>query len=73
MKRYIVISENDNVAVALVPLEKGFELSDGTVLKENIDLGHKIALKDIKAGEAIIKYGNLIGIATTDIYQNLPG
>ncbi len=67
MKRYIVISENDNVAVALVPLEKGFELSDGTVLKENIDLGHKIALKDIKAGEAIIKYGNLIGIATADI------
>ena len=55
MKQYIVINENDNVAVALVPLPKGFVLADGTVLNEDIDLGHKIALKDIKEGEAVIK------------------
>ena len=67
MKQYIVINENDNVAVALVPLPKGFVLADGTVLNEDIDLGHKIALKDIKEGEAVIKYDNLIGFAKADI------
>ena len=67
MKQYIKIHEHDNVAVALVPLAKGFELADGTVLIEDIELGHKIALCDIKKGEAIIKYDNLIGYATSDI------
>ena len=67
MKKYIRIHENDNVAVALVPLSAGFELNDGTVLNEDIDLGHKIALKDIKCGDPIIKYDTLIGYATADI------
>ena len=67
MKKYIRIHENDNVAVALVPLFAGFELNDGTVLNEDIDLGHKIALKDIKCGDPIIKYDTLIGYATADI------
>ena len=38
MKQYIRINENDNVVVALVNLKKGFELSDGTILNEDIDL-----------------------------------
>jgi altronate hydrolase len=33
----------------------------------NLDDGHKYALRDIKAGENIIKYGNPIGHATCDI------
>ena len=33
----------------------------------NLDDGHKYALRDIKAGEDIIKYGNPIGHATEDI------
>ena len=33
----------------------------------NLDDGHKYALRDIKAGENIIKYGNPIGHATVDI------
>ncbi len=33
----------------------------------NLDDGHKYALKDIKCGENIIKYGNPIGHATADI------
>lgn len=69
MKQYIRINDNDNVAVALSPLKAGYILNDGTILREDIDLGHKIALKDIKAGEAIIKYDNLIGYATKDIHK----
>ena len=67
MKQYIRIGEKDNVAVALVPLPKGFVLNDGTELIEDIDLGHKVALTDIKAGEPVIKYNNLIGFAFADI------
>ena len=33
----------------------------------NLDDGHKYALRDIKAGENIIKYGNPIGHAVVDI------
>ena len=33
----------------------------------NLTDGHKYALRDIKAGEPVIKYGNPIGIATADI------
>ena len=33
----------------------------------NLSDGHKYALKDIKAGENVIKYGNPIGHATEDI------
>ena len=33
----------------------------------NLDDGHKYALRDIKAGENIIKYGNPIGHAIVDI------
>ena len=33
----------------------------------NLEDGHKYALRDIAAGEDIIKYGNPIGHATVDI------
>ena len=33
----------------------------------NLENGHKYALRDIKSGEDIIKYGNPIGHATADI------
>ncbi len=39
MKKTIVISPEDSVAVALVSLEKG-EKAEGVVLSENIEKGH---------------------------------
>ena len=36
-------------------------------LKEDIPMGHKIALREIHRGEAVIKYGFPIGEATADI------
>lgn len=33
----------------------------------NVPYGHKIALTDIKKGEKIMKYGECIGAASTDI------
>jgi (2R)-sulfolactate sulfo-lyase subunit alpha len=32
-----------------------------------VPLGHKVALKDIKSGDTLIKYGNDIGKAVADI------
>ena len=68
MKKCVVINEKDNVAVALVKLLKGEELC-GTFLLEDIERGHKFALRPIKAGEKIIKYGEVIGSAKCDISQ----
>ena len=36
----------------------------------NLDNGHKYALRDIKCGEDVIKYGNPIGHATEDIAKD---
>ena len=53
----IRINELDNVAVALEKI----------TAEDVIEKGHKIALKDIHKGEAIIKYGCPIGTATQEI------
>ena len=70
MKPVLVISERDNVATALQALEAGrsLEVSGTTiVVNEAIPSGHKIALNAIRSGEAVIKYGSPIGLATADI------
>ncbi len=63
---YIIINPIDNVAVVLRPYKKG-EIIEGVTLLEDIPQAHKVALKDIKKGEDVIKYGNPIGHATSDI------
>jgi altronate hydrolase len=70
MKPAIVISGRDNVATALEPLEAGRELAlAGGVLivREPVAAGHKIALRQIAAGEAVVKYGSPIGTARVAI------
>lgn len=62
----IRINKNDNVGVALENLGKGEKVL-GTVLSEDIPCGHKFALRDIPRGENVIKYGNPIGHAKSDI------
>lgn len=32
--------------------------------RENVPLGHKISVRDIKKGSSVIKYGHAIGVAT---------
>lgn len=70
MQSFIKIHSDDNVAVALSPLSKESTVTaDGqtVLLIEDIPQGHKFALKDIAAGEPVIKYGAPIGIAKTKI------
>ncbi len=70
MRPYLKINPNDLVAVALRPLEAGgsVELDGKTItLQDDIPQGHKFALADIAAGEAVIKYGAPIGVARLPI------
>lgn len=70
----LMIDEKDNVAVAIEPIKKGSEVNCkigneviSFIAKQDIQIYHKIASKDIKKGETIVKYGQHIGLAGTDI------
>jgi len=69
MKDIIKINETDNVIVALKGLNKGekVQADDEIELLEDIKMGHKIAIRDIKCNEDITKYGFPIGHAVRDI------
>ena len=62
---YIKINPADNVAVALRDLSKG-AVVEGVTLSMDIPRGHKIVLRDLKAGENVVKYGFPIGHVTRD-------
>jgi len=69
-----MIDAKDNVATALQRIEKDesirIETEDGVLevtAAEPIPVGHKIVLKDIAAGEPLIKYGEVIGLASDAI------
>ena len=62
---YIKINPADNVAVALQDLSQG-AVVEGVTLSMDIPRGHKIVLKDLKAGENVVKYGFPIGHVTRD-------
>lgn len=69
-KRVIQIQSRDNVAVALENLERHKKvLLDGqyVILQEKVLQGHKFAIKEIRAGEEIVKYGYPIGVAKVNI------
>jgi altronate hydrolase len=60
----------DNIAVAARNVPAGSEVQiNGKVLKtpDRVGLGHKIALRPIRKGEAVTKYGQIIGFASADI------
>lgn len=71
----VIISEKDNVVVAIEPIKKGdlveFKNLEGNIEKltalDDIKIYHKIALHDIKEEEPVIKYGEHIGFALRDI------
>jgi len=71
MQYFVVIDERDNVATAVREAEKGETVE--TNLKQKIRLldpipkGHKVAIRDIRANEPVIKYGEVICLARHDI------
>lgn len=72
---FLVHAPDDMVGVAVQDISPGpavrgrvqngdfFDLA----VVEPVPLGHKVALRDIAAGEPLVKYGVVIGRATRDI------
>ncbi|MGH9640327.1 MAG: UxaA family hydrolase, partial [Bryobacteraceae bacterium] len=67
----IRLHERDNVAIARVMLAPGqpTELHDiALTVRAAIPAGHKLAIREIRAGDPVYRYGNLIGYASADIH-----
>ncbi|MBD1577522.1 altronate dehydratase [Vibrio sp. S11_S32] len=74
MSQLLHIHPKDTVAVALTDLEQNVEMNvNGLTFKtqETVTQGHKVALKNIKTGDHIFKYGAPIGHALNDIKQGM--
>lgn len=69
----VLLHPNDDVAIARVPLNRGVVFCDATTperlitVTQRIPSGHKIALRDIEQGQAVRRYGSIIGFATRPI------
>lgn len=64
----IRLNVRDNVGVAARAVPEGMPIDEASHgARQNIDAGHKVALAGIKAGETIVKYGQVIGTASRDI------
>ena len=61
------LNEEDNILIALRTVPEGTVLPFDVVAREKIPAGHKIALCPIAPGENVLKYGQIIGAATTEI------
>ena len=80
---FLVHSPRDNVGVVVVEgLKKGADMlgviteTDKTLklkAKADIPIGHKVALKALKKGDTVIKYGEDIGkmVADTDVGEHV--
>jgi (2R)-sulfolactate sulfo-lyase subunit alpha len=77
--QFLVHSPEDNVGVVVVEdLKAGTKMlgviteNDTTInvtAKHDIPIGHKIALKDLKEGDTVIKYGEDVGRMTGSAKQ----
>jgi altronate dehydratase small subunit len=70
----ILIKGSDNVATVLRDIQDQERVVVGLdeekkefLVHEAIPYGHKFAVRDIKKGEGIVKYGEIIGRAVCDI------
>jgi altronate hydrolase len=66
----VYLRPEDNVAVAARHLAPGTKcrINGATfTLAQRIPLGHKLAVRPIRKGEAVYKYGQIIGFASADI------
>ncbi len=68
--KLLLLDSEDNVLVAIQTLEPGDTITmadQRVIVPVRLTLGHKLAARDIRAGEKILKYRVSIGSATRDI------
>ncbi len=70
MKEFLMHDEKDGVGVAVIDIKSGQEVQGAALHGQaaprvkalmDIPLGHKIALRDFKPGDTVMKYGCDIG------------
>ena len=67
---FIKLYPKDNVVLATIDFKEGDEIvvdGEKITLMDDIPNAHKIAICDLKKGEEIIKYENVIGVASQEI------
>jgi altronate dehydratase small subunit len=75
MKRAMRINPDDNTATALNDIDAGETINlvskSGPVgemtAMQAVPFGHKLAVVDIKKGDKVLKYGEVIGLSTQQI------
>jgi len=77
MKHGILLHDrNDDVGVAVTDLKKGASVGAVTLegkpagsvkLRDNVPLGHKVALRDLPKDKRVIKYGRPVGRAVQPV------
>ena len=72
--KFILLHKTDNTVTALIDLDQGEALTidpesgkDPISLRQKIPYAHKFARTFISKGTDVIKYGEVIGVASTDI------
>ena len=66
----LLMSPEDNCLIARLELQAGATLAiDGqaVTLAHDIHLGHKVARRDLRAGDQVLRYGAIIGKASAAI------
>ncbi|RBP14262.1 altronate hydrolase [Roseiarcus fermentans] len=65
--RSLRLNAADNVVVAIDDIPASATLEGGATARERIPRGHKMAVSPIAADEAILKFGQVIGVASRPI------
>lgn len=71
-RKILVLNDQDNVGVLLESAEKGdqcIHMDTPIEISESVEFAHKIAIVDIPEKGWVVKYGENIGYATTNIKQ----
>ena len=66
----ILLHPDDTVAIARKTIEAGRDLEVNNVVVRTlaaIPAGHKVAIRPVRAGDPVYRYGNVIGFAISDI------
>ncbi len=71
MNSYVHASEKDNLVTCVKALKAGDRVVvDGREIEvlDDIPIYHKMAVAEIGKGEAVYKYGEIMGVASRDIH-----
>ncbi len=67
MTPLIRLHPDDGVVIARSTLMEGVEVAPGVLTSQRIPAGHKVAVRPVAVGDAVRRYGQIIGFATQPI------